>query len=134
MAEASQGTDLAGVFWATLSHARYTPALEHRVLGVVHMLQHQVGMAGRVDLQRVDSMLEQSGAHSSLRRWRGRERRQARSHLGGADLVICQTGCLSHNACWRVKDHCKRNAKRCVFVESLSSAGLKRALIDLQPI
>jgi hypothetical protein len=53
--------------------------------------------------------------------------------LAAADLVICQTGCISHNAYWRVKDHCKRTGKRCVFVESPSTAGLKRALVALAP-
>ena len=53
--------------------------------------------------------------------------------LAAADLVICQTGCVSHNAYWRVKDHCKRTGKRCVFVETPSSAGLKRALVQLAP-
>jgi hypothetical protein len=33
-----------------------------------------------------------------------------------ADLVICQTGCLSHGAFWRVQDHCKRTGKTCVMV------------------
>jgi hypothetical protein len=51
--------------------------------------------------------------------------------LAAADLVICQTGCISHAAYWRVKDHCKRNGKRCVFVETPSNAGLKRALVAL---
>lgn len=55
------------------------------------------------------------------------------STLAAADLVICQTGCISHDAYWRVKDHCKRTGKRCVFVESPSSAGLKRALLTLVP-
>lgn len=50
-----------------------------------------------------------------------------------ADAVICQTGCVSHNAYWRVKDHCKRTGKRCVFVETPSTAGLKRALVQLAP-
>ena len=49
--------------------------------------------------------------------------------LAAADLVICQIGCISHDAYWRVKDHCKRTGKRCVFVETPSSAGLKRALL-----
>lgn len=53
--------------------------------------------------------------------------------LAAADLVICQTGCISHDAYWRVKDHCKRTGKRCVFVESPSSAGIKRALLTLVP-
>ncbi|RYX91330.1 MAG: DUF2325 domain-containing protein [Comamonadaceae bacterium] len=37
--------------------------------------------------------------------------------LLAADLVICQTGCVSHNAYWRVQDHCKRTGKQCVLVE-----------------
>ena len=36
--------------------------------------------------------------------------------LVAADLVICQTGCLSHGDYWRVQDHCKRTGKACVLV------------------
>ena len=50
-----------------------------------------------------------------------------------ADLVICQTGCISHGAYWRVKDHCKRHGKPCVFVENPGSASLRRALAEFQP-
>ena len=48
--------------------------------------------------------------------------------LAAADLVICQTGCISHNAYWRVKDFCKRTGKRCVFVENPSASSLERGL------
>ena len=51
--------------------------------------------------------------------------------LAAADLVICQTGCISHNAYWRVKDHCKRTGKPCLFVENTGTASLKRALSEL---
>lgn len=37
--------------------------------------------------------------------------------LVAADLVICQTGCVSHGAYWRVKDHCTRTGKQCVLVD-----------------
>ena len=37
--------------------------------------------------------------------------------LQAADMVICQTGCLSHGEYWRVQDHCKRTGKTCVLVE-----------------
>ena len=37
--------------------------------------------------------------------------------LVAADLVICQTGCVSHDACWRVHDHCQRTGKQCVLVD-----------------
>lgn len=36
--------------------------------------------------------------------------------LVAADLVICQTGCVSHDAYWRVQDHCRRTGKQCVLV------------------
>jgi hypothetical protein len=51
--------------------------------------------------------------------------------LAAADLVICQSGCISHNAYWRVKDHCKRTGKQCVFIETPSRAALERALADI---
>jgi hypothetical protein len=290
---ASAGQDLAGAFWATLTHPRCTPELEHKVLGDVHMLQHQVGMARRVDLKQFEEVMHENGvlgrelaaaqqrntrqadehrqrheqqqsqivqlraqligrdtlisslrqqlqtledavpglksrqalvqdnerllrrlhdtervlmqAQHELERARARvdelvasaaqrvpaaeaapplaeagdacgpaaladqavlcvggrpasvpvyrhliERTGGRflHHDGGdednpaqldatlaaADLVICQTGCISHDAYWRVKDHCKRTGKRCVFVESPSTAGLKRALRSLVPV
>jgi hypothetical protein len=53
---------------------------------------------------------------------------QLEPQLAAADLVICQTGCISHDAYWRVKDHCKRHHKRCVFVETPSRSAFERAL------
>jgi Uncharacterized protein conserved in bacteria (DUF2325) len=287
--EALRCQDIAGAFWATLTHPRCTPELAHRVEGQVHMLQHQVGMAVRVDIDRFEALLDENAVltrelaaaqqrttrmaeehqrrndvlQSMVMQMRGqlmvkdttiatqqadlqaleaaspglkrrhelareveqlmaqrhdqqrallqaqqeaeRQRRHAEDlaaelqqrdalahetnagaasnlpaqlgnqavlcvggrpasvpvyrqliegtggrflhHDGGeedsdakldatlaaADLVICQTGCVSHNAYWRVKDHCKRTGKRCVFVESPSGAGLKRALLMLVP-
>jgi len=289
--EALRCQDVAGPLWATLTHARCTPALAQHVEGGVHMLQHQAGMAARVDIDRFEALLDENAVlarelaaaqqrstrqageqarrielqqgeimrlraqmigrdtsiaalgedlraleaaspslrsrvelarecerlverhHESQRlllqsqqeaeRHRRRadelaaelQRRDAAPmevlepvaggegpiarlddravlcvggrpasvpiyrrliertggrflhHDGGeednpaqldttlaaADLVICQTGCISHDAYWRVKDHCKRTGKRCVFVESPSSAGVKRALLALAP-
>ncbi|MBV1775890.1 DUF2325 domain-containing protein [Burkholderiaceae bacterium DAT-1] len=53
--------------------------------------------------------------------------------LAAADLVICQTGCISHDAYWRVKDFCKRTGKQCVFVERPGKASLQRVLVQLFP-
>lgn len=79
-------------------------------------------------------LVERSGARF-LHHDGGEEDSAARldTTLSAADLVICQTGCISHSAYWRVKDHCKRTGKRCIFVENPSSAGLKRALLALAP-
>jgi hypothetical protein len=53
---------------------------------------------------------------------------QLDASLAAADLVICQTGCISHHAYWRVKDHCKRHGKRCIFVDNPSVSSLVRGL------
>jgi hypothetical protein len=50
------------------------------------------------------------------------------SSMAAADLVICQTGCISHKSYFRVKDFCKRTGKQCVFVENPSASALCRRL------
>jgi hypothetical protein len=56
---------------------------------------------------------------------------QLESSLAAADLVICQTGCISHHAYWRVKDHCKRTGKQCMFVEKPSTSSFARTVVEL---
>jgi len=48
--------------------------------------------------------------------------------LAAADIVICQAGCISHNAYWRVKDSCKRTGKPCLFVKNGSSTSFGRMI------
>jgi hypothetical protein len=55
------------------------------------------------------------------------------NQLSAADLVICQVGCISHDAYWRVKEHCKRSGKPCLFVEMPSRSALERALSQMTP-
>lgn len=45
------------------------------------------------------------------------------SSLAAADLVICQTGCISHDEYWRVQDHCRRTGKPCILVDQPLGAG-----------
>ena len=47
--------------------------------------------------------------------------------LRAADLVICQTGCLSHGDYWRVHDYCRRTNKTCVLVEQAGLPDMTRA-------
>lgn len=35
-----------------------------------------------------------------------------------ADLVICQTGCVSHGNYWREHEYCSRTARQCVLVDN----------------
>lgn len=44
-----------------------------------------------------------------------------------ADMVICQTACISHSAYWRVQDHCKRTGKQCVLVNQPQAMHFVRA-------
>lgn len=53
---------------------------------------------------------------------------QLDASLAAADLVICQTGCISHNAYWLVKNHCKRTGKRCVYLDKPSASSFARGL------
>ena len=57
--QASQ-KDLAGPLWATLTHPRCTPELAQQILGEVHMLQHQVGTAQRVEINRMGNLLDEN--------------------------------------------------------------------------
>ena len=50
-----------------------------------------------------------------------------------ADLVVCQTGCISHGAYWRVEDHCKRTGKTCVLVEQPGALRIVRIHPSEQP-
>jgi hypothetical protein len=95
--------------------------LDHRVVLCVG------GRGGSVPQYR--QAVEGCGAHF-LHHDGGAEHKPAQlePQLAAADLVICQTGCISHDAYWRVKDHCKRHHKRCVFVETPSRSAFERAL------
>jgi hypothetical protein len=48
--------------------------------------------------------------------------------LHRADLVICQAGCINHEAYHRIKRHCERTGKPCVYLERPSLTHLDRAL------
>ncbi len=63
---------------------------------------------------------------------RASERDVARleASLQAADLVICQTGCLSHGAYWRVQDHCKRTGKACVMAQQPQAVRIVRISQD----
>ncbi|WP_300752829.1 DUF2325 domain-containing protein [Janthinobacterium sp.] len=61
--------------------------------------------------------IEQAGGRFLHHAGAGDDAAALEASLVAADLVICQTGCVSHDAYWRVHDHCKRTGKQCVLVE-----------------
>jgi Uncharacterized protein conserved in bacteria (DUF2325) len=48
--------------------------------------------------------------------------------LQRADLVLCQAGCINHEAYHRIKRHCERTGKPCLYLQRPSLAQLDRAL------
>jgi hypothetical protein len=106
------------------------------------VVEHVMKIAPRLNRQAVLCVGGRSGNVATYRELIEREGAQFAHHDGGlednanrleaslaaADLVICQTGCISHSAYWRVKDYCKRTGKRCVFIENPSISSLARGL------
>lgn len=85
------------------------------------------GRSGAVDAYR--RMIEQRGGRF-LHHDGGQEESMHRidSALAAADLVICQAGCISHNAYWRVKEQCKRTGKPCLYMKSSGVSGFSRLI------
>jgi hypothetical protein len=54
--------------------------------------------------------------------------------LERADLVICQASCINHAAYHRIKQHCQRTGKPCLYLERASLSRFDRALQGLQPV
>lgn len=54
------------------------------------------------------------------------------SALAAADLVICQAGCISHNAYWRVKAHCKRTGAPCLYLKRGGTVSFTRLLSQVE--
>lgn len=88
------------------------------------------GRDGSVSIYR--ELVEQHGGRFSHHDG-GREdsARLLDASLAAADLVICQAGCISHNAYWLVKDHCKRTGKRCVYLDKPSAASFAKGLASI---
>jgi hypothetical protein len=107
------------------------PAVVAELPVTVHLRQKNVlcvgGRLGNVTNYR--EVIEQAGGRFAHHDGGVEDRHSAlESSLAAADLVICQTGCISHNAYWRVKDFCKRTGKQCVFVENASTSSLVRSV------
>lgn len=109
-----------------------------------HMMQEIDRLQGMVIRLRADLVIQKSLMHWEREKHRrARKAAEARQHgvesasvppsepegpadaaqqclersLHAADLVICQTGCISAGSFWRVEDHCKRTGKTCVLVD-----------------
>lgn len=56
--QAMDNGQVAGAYWALLSHARVTPALVNRAFGEVHMLSHLAGHEAQADQRRLQNLAQ----------------------------------------------------------------------------
>lgn len=90
-------------------------------------------VGGRVDAIRHFKSLVQLRGGEFMHHDGGKEENIGRLEavISAADAVICQTGCISHNAYWRVKEQCKRTGKPCTFVGNPSLSSFLQVLDSL---
>lgn len=112
MAQAMQARRAAGRMPANL-HAKSVLCVGHD-RGSVDAAQRAVESAG-------GHFLHLAGAD-------GEDQAALDASLAAADLVICQTGCVSHGAYWRVHEHCKRTGKQCVLVDQPQAMHFVRSI------
>ena len=48
--------------------------------------------------------------------------------LASADAVVCQAGCISHAAYWKLKEYCKRHNKPCVYLKRAGVTSFARGV------
>lgn len=106
--------------WMVAPMASAVPLQSRRVLCIGGRPAHVPAYRSLVESRGAAFLHHDGGQEDSLT--------QLPANLAAADLVICQVGCISHNAYWRVKEHCKRTGTPCAFVESPSRSALERAL------
>lgn len=85
-----------------------------------------------------DALAQQGGAAHPLAKSSGVQADEADAaldaSLAAADLVICQTGCISHDEYWRVQDHCRRTGKPCILMDQPLAVRQAQALAAIQPM
>lgn len=118
----------------TAAPAQAVPRTARKLTMPIRLVNQSVlcvgGRSGNVSLYR--RMIERVGAQFAHHDGGLEDNsRQLEASLAAADLVICQTGCISHGAYWRVKDYCKRTGKRCVYVDNPSVSSLARGLQEI---
>lgn len=110
--------------WLRKDHSasRIAPAADLRARSVLYIVQDGVG-------HEVEPTTVKGGQRFMRHAWKNDEDNASlEASLSEADLVICQTGCVSHDAYWRVQDHCKRTGKQCVLVDQPQALQFVRSI------
>jgi len=84
---AVERAEIAGAYWAALTHPEATEDLVRQVFGEVHMLSHLVGAANRADIRRLRALEAENGV---LQETVARQQRQWRHAVAARDASIAQ--------------------------------------------
>ena len=115
--------------WARTDHDALEAAIPGlpRRAALTRRVESLLGRIQELMRERLHWQRQPAGpAHENLTSKDARELAALEESLVAADLVICQTGCLSHGDYWRVQDHCKRTGKACVLVEQPDALRIMR--------
>lgn len=95
--------DVAGPFWAALTHPRCDDALQEVVLRDMHMLQHQAGAAVRLDIAQLQALSQEN---STLARELGKAQERSTRALAekAAELTQVQSQLVQQRAMVISKD------------------------------
>ncbi|MGK5027566.1 DUF2325 domain-containing protein [Janthinobacterium sp. RB2R34] len=110
--------ELLRLQWGAAPSVSNRPVLQPDLLA--GMREKSVLYVGPVSGREAGHAIEQAGGHFLHHAGGGDgidDVAALEASLVAADLVICQTGCVSHDAYWRVHDHCQRTGKQCVLVD-----------------
>lgn len=83
--DALRDAEIAGGYWATLTHPAASQALVREAFGDVHMLSHLVGAANRADIRRLRAL---EGENAALIEKIARQQAQLREAVTSRDAVI----------------------------------------------
>ena len=85
--DAMESGDIAGVFWALMTHPNAAPELIRKSYGDVHMLSHLQGAANRADLKQMKSL---EGQVSEFQEVLGKVRQNMNEQITRRDALIRQ--------------------------------------------
>lgn len=126
--------------WRAVRHARTdgatgTAALAHPPAAVAsQVLCLAPGASGALVAERMVQTGAGLSAHGGEATDLPADAAAFEASLVAADLVICQTGCVTHDDYWRVQDHCKRTGKPCVLVDQPQVLQRLRPVVALEPV
>ncbi|KQV33687.1 MULTISPECIES: DUF2325 domain-containing protein [unclassified Rhizobium] len=129
--------DIAGPYWALMSHPASSPALIRDIFGEVHMLSHLVGSASRLDIARLTQLekdLEQARQKAARQELRlkatAAERVEQQQHIRQIEERLIRSEALAASATRQAQ--AKRHAVERSDADGTRATGLSQRLVEME--